>query len=140
MAELLTFGTVCLEINTALRLRKCHTNERHLFLVEHSYTKLLQNMCLINSHIWCIDMPQMWLQVMDCLLILLRFFGYFHKLLFLKYCIFTKLSQIVCQHIKCDCRLWKVLWFNCIPLGIFNIFYYVFETLYKFIKLLKIVY
>ena len=41
--------------------------------------------------------------------------------LFMKCFIFTKLSQIVClinvyilvcQHAKCDCRLWKLLWFN----------------------------
>ena len=55
-------------------------------------------------------------------MILLRFFGYFHTLLTgdscLKYCNFTKLSQIkclinvhilVCQHAKCDCKLWKVM-------------------------------
>ena len=56
----------------------------------------------------------------------------------LKYCIFTKLLQIVClinidilecQYLKCDCWLWKVLRFNCIFWVLF-IYYYMFETIY----------
>ena len=46
----------------------------------------------------------------------------------LKYCIFTKILHIVClinvnilvcQHAKCDCRLWNVLWLNFVFFGIF---------------------
>ena len=68
---------------------------------------------------------QMWLQIMECPLILLRFFWEFSYIInehsCLKYFIFTKHSQIVylmnvyilvCQHAKYDCRLWKALWFN----------------------------
>ena len=63
------------------------------------------------------------------------FFKSFHSSL--KFCIFTKLSQIVYlinahivvySHAKCDCRLWKVFWFNC-DIGNFYIYYYMFETL-----------
>ena len=69
----------------------------------------------------------------------------------LKYCIFTKLSQIVClidvhilvcQHAKCDWWLWKVLWFN----WIFWVFSYIilsfmtanYETRFDFIAFLGI--
>ena len=67
-------------------------------------------------------------------LILFRFFGYFHT--FLTSIQVLYLSQIVCminvyilkcQHAKCDCCLWKVLWFNCIFWVLF-IYYYMFET------------
>ena len=34
--------------NTALCMKKYHKNEQHLCLVTHSFTKLSQNMCLIN--------------------------------------------------------------------------------------------
>ena len=93
-----------------------------------------------------ISIYQMWLQVMEGLLILLRFwvFSYIvdeHSCL--KYCIFTKLLQIVClinvhilvcQHAKCDCRLWKVFWFDCV----FSAFSYI-TTCSNFIILLQIV-
>ena len=55
----------------------------------------------------------------------------------LKYCIYTKLSQImclinvhilVCQLAKYDCWLWKVLSFNCIFWDYF-IYYYTFKTI-----------
>ena len=65
----------------------------------------------------------------------------------LMYFISTKLSQImclinlntlICQHIKCDCRLWKVIRLNCV----FWEFSYITTCLkrYYFIKLLQIVY
>ena len=65
-------------------------------------------------------------------------FGYFHTLFMLKYCIFTKLSQIVCpinvkisicQHAKCDCRLWKVLYLFFVFFWELFIYYYTFETI-----------
>ena len=37
--------------NIALRLKKCHKNEQHLCYVTHIFTKLSQNVCLINTHI-----------------------------------------------------------------------------------------
>ena len=64
----------------------------------------------------------------------------------LKYYIFTKLSQtvclinvhiLVCQHAKCDCKLWKVLRFYCVLWE----FSYIATCLKRcnFIKLLQIV-
>ena len=71
-------------------------------------------------------------------LILLRLFGYFHDdHSCLNYYIFIKLLQIiclinlhilVCQNAKCDCKLWKILWFNCVFLRVF-IHYDMFQTL-----------
>ena len=56
----------------------------------------------------------------------------------LKYCILTKFSQIVClinldilvfRLAKCDCKLWRVIWFNCVFfLRIFT-YLYMSETL-----------
>ena len=37
--------------NAALCLKKYHKYERQLCLETHNFTKLLQNMCLINTHI-----------------------------------------------------------------------------------------
>ena len=71
----------------------------------------------------------MLLQVKEGPLILLRFLGIFmHYLLtsihgLNKYCIFTKLLQImclinvqilVCTYGKCDCRLWKAFYITCV--------------------------
>ena len=84
---------------------------------------------------------QMWPQVMARPLILLRFLSILIHFWWLNCCIFTKRSQIVCligvhflkcQHTKCNCRLWKVLWFNCV-LGEFCL------KRYNSIKLLQIV-
>ena len=95
--------------------KKYNKNERHLYLLEHISTKLPLNVCLINKHI------------MECplILLLLWVFSYIidEHYSCLKYCIFTKHSQIaclinenisVCQHIKYACRLWKILWFDCV--------------------------
>ena len=87
----------------------------------HSFIKLLQNICLINTRVTAsYETP----------LILLHFLGIFVHNYCLKYCIFTKLSQIVylidvhmlvCQHTKFDSQLWKVLLFNCIFWEFFHI-------------------
>ena len=76
----------------------------------------------------------MWPQIMDDgSLILLRFrvFSYIivdHS--YSNWCISTKISLIVClinvhilvcQYAKCDCRLWKDLWFNFFFFGNFSI-------------------
>ena len=67
----------------------------------------------------------MWLQVIESPLILFRFLSIFipndeHSCL--NYCIFTKISQIVClinryiltcRHARCDYKVQKVIWFNC---------------------------
>ena len=91
----------------------------------------------------------MYLQVMEGSLILLRFLGIFIHFIdeysCLKYCIFTKLSQMVClinmyilkcQHAKCDCLLWKVLWFHFLFLRIFHTITTCLKR-YNFIKLLQ---
>ena len=70
---------------------------------------------------------QMWLQVIERSLILLRFFLVFSYVIddhsYLKYCIFTKFSQIaclinthimICSHARCNYKLQKVLRFNCV--------------------------
>ena len=92
---------------------------------------------------------QMYLQVMEGSLILLRFWVFSYiidEYSCLKYCIFTKLSQIVClinvhilvcQHVKCDCWLWKVFYLICV----FWEFFIYFTTClkrYNFIKLLQV--
>ena len=103
--------------------KKYLKNERYLCLVTHSFTKHSQNVCLINTHILVNRYPRC-----DCKLWnaswsyrvfwVFSYIGDEHSCL--KYCIFTKLSQIVypinvhilvCQHARCDCRLWKILWF-----------------------------
>ena len=52
-------------------------------------------------------------------------------------CIHTKLSQnvnlivihsLVCRYIRCDCKLWKVIWFKYASFRILE-YYYIFETL-----------
>ena len=37
--------------NIAICLKKYHKSEWHLYLVRHNFTKLSQNMCLIDTHI-----------------------------------------------------------------------------------------
>ena len=91
----------------------------------------------------------MYLQFVERSLILLRFFKEFSYIIddhsYLKNCISTKLSQIVClinvhilecKYAKCDCIIWKVLLFNCV----FREFSYIITCLkrYNFTKLLQI--
>ena len=115
-------------------------NERHLSLVAHSFTKLSQNVCLINTHILIY-----WHARCDCKLWKLLwfycvFFWVFSYIIdeysCLKYCIFTKHSQIVClinvyileyQHAKYDCWLWQVFYFAFFKNFSYN--YYKFETI-----------
>ena len=106
--------------------KKYHKNERHFCLVAHIFTKLSQNVSLINVYIliyWHVRCDwklrnTLWFY---CI------FGYFRYIIedhsCLNCCISTKLSQIVSliisctlvyQHAKCDCSLWKVLWFSCV--------------------------
>ena len=94
-----------------------------------SFTK-----CVYNWYIlWCIDIPVVTASyempfnlIFDCF-----FSSIIDEHSFLKYFIFIQHSQIVCiinihilvcQHAKYDCRLWKVLWFNCIIWKFSNIF------------------
>ena len=60
--------------NIDLCLKKYYKNERHLRLITNSFTKLSQNVCLINTHILTC---QMQLHVMEGPLILLQFLGIF---------------------------------------------------------------
>ena len=135
MARFLIFETLCLGWAKTLTYvcKKYHKNEWHLSLVAHTFTQLLHNMCLINTHIFIY-----WYVRCNCKLWkALWFYCIFSYIIdeysCLKYCIFTKLSQIVClinvhildyQHAKCDCWLWKVLWFDCVFLWIFHIITY----------------
>ena len=78
--------------------KKYHKNERHLSLVTHSVTKLSQNMCLINTHIlvYWHDRCDYKLWNAPWFYCVFWVFSYIideHSCL--KYCIFTKLSQIV---------------------------------------------
>ena len=49
VVKFLIFETLCL--GRAYVWKKFHKNERHLSLVTHTFTKLSQNVCLINKHI-----------------------------------------------------------------------------------------
>ena len=127
--------------NIALCLKKCHKNERHLYLVTHSFTKNSQNVCLFNTH-------SLIYQYARCNCKLWKafwFYGVFwvfsyiiDEYLYLKNCIFTKLTEIVClinihilecQDAKCECRLWKVLSFNCVLFGYFHILLHVWDVI-----------
>ena len=83
-------------------------------------------LCILYEYKYFVIMKcQIWLHAMERLLILLCFFGLFLYIIddfsFLKYCILTKFSLIVClinTHIliywyaRCNYKLRKVLWFN----------------------------
>ena len=96
---------------------KYHKNERHLSFITHSLTKLSQNECLFNTHIYYIGMPDVTAssgRSFD----FIAFFGYFHTLLtsihvqsivsspnFHRLCVQSPISQfqiLVCQHAKFD--------------------------------------
>ena len=51
LAGFLIFETVFLGSSTTLCLKKYHKSERHLRLMTHIFTKLSQNVCLVNTHI-----------------------------------------------------------------------------------------
>ena len=103
-----------------------HKNEWFSCLIEHIFTKLLQNACLINTHIlmyWYIRCNcKLWSAI--CFYYDFRVYSYIiDDHLWLNCCISNKLSQIVClinvnilvcQYTKYDCKLWKVFWFNCV--------------------------
>ena len=127
-----------------------HKNERHLCLVRQSFTKLPQNVCLNNSHIliyWYARCDyKLWnAPRFYCVFWIFSYIIDEHS--FLKHYIFNKLSQIVwlinvhilvCQRVKCDCSLWKVLLFNSYFWEIF--IYYTCLKRYNFFKLLQIVF
>ena len=129
--------------------KKYHKNERHLCLITHFFTKLSQIVFLITMHIlmyrYAIYNCKLW-KAFWFYCVFRRFSYIIDGHSCLKYCISTKLSQIVCltnvhilvcQYAKCDCRLWRVLWFNCV----FWEFSYITTCLkrYNFTKLLQIV-
>ena len=45
------FKTLCSDRSKIYEWKKYHKNEQYLCLVTHIFTKLLQNVCLINTHI-----------------------------------------------------------------------------------------
>ena len=104
------------------------------------FTKLSQIMCLINIHIliyqyarcdwklWNIS----WLCCVFC-----KFSDIINNNSCLNCYIFTKLSQtvclihtynLVCRYARCDCRLWKIIWFKCI-LGNFRILFHILNVI-----------
>ena len=107
-------------------------NEQHLRLVAHIFTKLSQNVCLINTNILmyqharcdCKLWKALWFYWVFCV------FSYiFDDHLCLNCCIFTKLSLIEYlinsnTNIRCVCNLWNTLWFYWFFLGIFIHFWW----------------
>ena len=136
--------------NLVLCLKKYHKNERHLHLATYSSIKPSQNVCLINTHIFMYWYVRCNYKLWNALWFycVFRVFSYItDDHLCLNCSTSTKLSQIVClinvhilvyQHAKCNCSLWKDLWFN----TFFLAFSYIITCLkrYRFIKLLQIVY
>ena len=125
--------------------------EWQLCLVAHSFIKLSQNVFLINTHILIYSNAR-------CNSKLLYFYCFFRVFsyiidyhLCLNCCISTNLSQIVClinlhilvcQHAKCNCRLYR-RFSDSITLKFYfyGFFFYIITYLrrYNFIKLLQIV-
>ena len=104
-------------------------------MVTHSFTNLWQNVCLTNTYILIYWNARRIYKLWKAL----RFYCVFWVFSYIideyscqRYCIFTKLSQMVClinmyilkcQHAKCDC--W--LWFNCI-FWVFWVFWVTFQV------------
>ena len=82
-------------------LKKYHKNERHLRLVTHIFTKLSQNMCLINTHIFMYQHTRRDYKLWKALWFHWVFSYIFDDHSCLNCCISTKLSLIVCL-INCD--------------------------------------
>ena len=101
-------------------------NITKMCLVPHIFIKLSQNVCLMNTHIL-----MYWYARFNCKLWRVHWF-YCVFWIFsyiiddnscLNCCISTKLPLfmylisdinvhiLIRQHVKCDCRLWKILWF-----------------------------
>ena len=103
-------------------LKKYSKNERHLCLVRHSFNKISQNMCLINTHILVYRYARCNFSLWNAPWFYCVFFWvFFIHNWSLNHSIFSKLSRVVClinvhsflcQLSKCGCRLWKFLWFN----------------------------
>ena len=123
--------------NTTLCLKeKYYKNEWFLRLVTHIFTKLKQNVCLINTHIFiyqnarcdCMLWKAIWFYCIFCL------FSYIidgHA--YLKYYISTKVSLclintyiFICWHVRCNCKLRKSFWFNWfLPYGFYPMWFMV---------------
>ena len=114
--------------------KKYRKNERHLCLEAQFFTKLSQNVCLINTHIliyWYAKYNNKLWKALWFYFVFRVFSDIIDEHSCLKYFIYTKLSQImcpidlqilICQHAKYDSRLWKVFWR-------ILIYYYMFEKL-----------
>ena len=104
--------------------KKYHKNKRHTYKFHRTHFDT--STC------------QMWLQLMIHHFIKLRFLGIFYtlwrpymsELLYLH-----KLSQImwlinvhilVNQYAKCECSLWKVLWFNCVSFAEYQFIFHIY--------------
>ena len=128
-----------------------HKNRRHFHLVAHSFTKLSHNVSLIsiqilkNWHAWCN------LKLWKALWFYCDFSGilihYWRVFMSKKYCIFIKLSQIVCLinihifYISICQKLTAGYERFSDFIAFFRAFSYIITCLkrYNFIKLLKIV-
>ena len=107
-------------------LYPCPLSKSAMSQISQKWTALIcQNICLINHNqhtFWYIDIDKPDVTASyGRLFDFIALFGNFAHIIDedsrLNCCIFTKLSQIicltnahilVCQHAKCDCRLWKV--------------------------------
>ena len=100
VVEYLIFETLCLGRSKTLTcvFKKYHKNEPHLFLVKGIFTKLSQNLCLINTHICMYQYVRCDCKLWNALWFYCVFWVFSYIIddnSCLKYCTFTKLSWIV---------------------------------------------
>ena len=135
MVEYLIFETLCLGRSKRLSYIYLKNKLEKWTAFVFGSTKLHQTFteCASNQYThFDVLICQMWLQVMARLLILLRILGIFiytwwafmSKVLYFHQnftdCVSVKVYSLVYQHAKFDCRLWKILLYNCILFGNFS--------------------
>ena len=137
------FETLCLGRTKTLTYdwNFFHKNEQNLYFVTHNFTKLSQNICLIKTHILIYLFAKCNCNLWKAFWFYCVFLGFSYiidKHSCLKYCIFTKLSRIVFLinvqilvywHAKCDCRLRKVLLFDCVLFKNFHIILHIWNVI-----------
>ena len=104
-------------------------NEWHLYLVTHIFTKLSQNVSLINTHFlmyWYARCNRKLWRVPQFYCVFLVFYdnSCLNCFIFTKHSLIVYLNNVhilVCYHSKYVCRLCKVLWFNDAFFGNFHI-------------------
>ena len=114
------YPSLCRSLNIFLSA-KTITKMSGIFSVAHIIAKLSRNVCLIDTHALIHRHAYCDCKLWKTLRYYSVFFWVFSYIIdehsCLKYCFFTKHSQIVClinahiliyQHARCDCKLWKV--------------------------------